>query len=187
MSEEQEQEKEKTGLRKKSDEKPVFSQYSQIRWDIYDIFHRFTEEMGVMYGLQDLERTRSKDYKDSRARAIAYAVQFYSKAAHQFPETMKLIQDEDRAFKRYDNAGNDITKEYLDAYGDVVKNYYELMRRVTNGVLKDSKKDKWERFTPNMRHFSFLNDFMGRFMHASGIGSIEGRYQDEKNEFGYGG
>jgi len=100
---------------------------------------------------------------------------------------MNLLKQNDYKFVRKDAEGNDITKDYMKEHGDMVTNYYALMTRLTHGVYVDSKKPHYERFEPNMRHLSFINEFMGEFMYVSGIGAIEGRYQDEKNEFGYGG
>jgi len=181
LENENENEKDETvskGSRAKTEDKPVFSQYSQIRFDIYDIFRRYTEEYAALYGLQNMGRERSKEYKSTKGAAIALAVQFFTKANSQFPKTMQGLKVSDRAVRG---------EEQISKYGDVVDNYYEIMNRITNGVLVDEKKLKYERYNPTLRHLSFITNFMSRFMHESGIGAIEGRYQDEKNEFGYGG
>lgn len=189
MSSDDEQKKTNNN-RKKDDDKPVFSQYSQVRFDIYDIVHRYTEFYSWMLGLQDQNKVNNKEYRTYKSSALSLAVQFYLKTFHAFPETIKAIRDKDRALKRFDEHGNDVTEAYLQQYGDLVDNYAELMNRVRNGVpVEDkNKKLKYEGFSPNLHHLSLISDFMSLFMSESGLSHIEGRYQDEQgNMFSYGG
>lgn len=152
---------------------PIVSVYSLIRNDIWSAFHEFSIEFGVMCGLRNMDKDMSKEFVRASARAVAYAVQFYQKIAYNFPDTFALLDQQDQG------DGQDIEK-----FGTQTANYLELMRRITNGIVDE--KGKAQKFKPNFMHISFMSSYMARFLHTSGISSIEGRFDDERDQFAYG-
>lgn len=157
---------------------PVVSVYSLIRNDVWSAFHEFSIEYGVLCGLRDMDREKSKEFKEARARAVAFAVQFYLKVIDNFPDTFaELIrQDEER-----------MSEQELSMYGNETDNYRELMRRIVHGSLNEKKK-RFDIFRPNIPQVAFIASYMSRFLNVSGISAIEGRIEEqEKRPFSYGG
>jgi hypothetical protein len=160
-----------------NEETPVISTYTLIKNDVWSAYHEFTTEYGVLCGLRDMNKEGNKDYKTAKARAIAFSVQFYGKVVNNFPKTFEAIKVKNA--EMYD-------EERIKQYGDDVENYLELMRRITVGV--PDKKGRFQRFSPNFAHLSLLLDFMSKFLTASGISHIEGRFQSEGDDmYKYGG
>ena len=158
-------------------ETPVMATYSLIKNDIWDAYHQFNTEFGVMVGLRDMDRERSKEYKLARARALTFAAQFHGKIINNFPQVWNALRNQDK--QRY-------TEERLKQYGDDVSNYLELINRVKVGV--QDKKGNYNKYKPVYSHIAFMENFMSRFLYAAGITKIEGMYKapEEASIHGYG-
>jgi hypothetical protein len=178
MSEEKEIINEKTEQEAQSDkEAPVMATYSLIKNDIWDAYHQFNTEFGVMVGLRDMDRERSKEYKLARARALTFAAQFHGKIINNFPDVWNTIRAQDK---------NRYSEERIKEYGDDVSNYLELLNRVKVGI--QDKKGNYNKYKPVYSHIAFLEGFMSRFLYVAGITKIEGMYKapEEKSIHGYG-
>lgn len=176
--------KEEEAIRKQTEqetqldkEAPVMATYSLIKNDIWDAYHQFNTEFGVMIGLRDLDRERSKEYKLARARALTFAAQFHGKIINNFPDVWNTIKEQDKV--RY-------SIERIKEHGDDVDNYFELMRRIKMGI--QDKKGNYNHYKPVFSHISFLENFMSRFLYVAGITKIEGMYKapEEQSIHGYG-
>jgi len=151
--------------------------YSLIKNDIWDAYHQFNTEFGLMIGLRDMDRERSKEYKLARARALTFAAQFHGKILNNFPEVWATIKKQDKEI---------YTSERIEEFGDDVDNYIALITRIKVGI--QDKKGNFSRYKPVFAHINILEQFMSRFLYVSGITKIEGMYKapEEQSIHGYG-
>ena len=176
-------ENEKTEIKEENKDVPIVSHYSQIRGDVWDAYHQFTMIFAHMVGLEQVQKINGKEYRNYKAQAVDFALQFYGKVMNSFPQTWVIMEAEEEKdmLATYDKES---VERYLKGKGSFVDNYKELMKRFTYGDPVANKKGeiiKRVTHVVSRSELAFLLEVMNQFVYHSGISKIEGRFSDKED------
>lgn len=164
--------------KKKVEEPPVISTYNQVKFDIYMLFQDFSKAYGSYKALERIGRA-GKELKQYESLMTSYSLQFHGLVESGWDKTKLRMKNYDRRLM-----GEQVVAKYGDLWTRFVRICYAAN---DGGHLFDPEKYKYKPYYFDKPDFSLANIAISRFLQFSGITAIEGRFQDEKSEFGYGG